>query len=43
MYTVYCGQRYIGKYLARNEQEAIMKATSSQTGNAKHLYKAVQV
>jgi hypothetical protein len=40
MYTVYCGQRYIGKYLARNEQEAIMKATSSQTGNAKHLYRA---
>jgi len=39
MYTVYCGQRNVGKYLARNEQDAINKAASNQSGNAKHLYR----
>lgn len=40
MYTVYCGERYVGKYLATSEKKAIQQATSTQTGNASHLYRA---
>ena len=42
-YKVYCGQRYIGIYKAKDGTSAINQATSNQTGNAKHLYKAKEI
>ena len=44
VYQVYCGERYVGEYLAINEQSAIDQAymktgsASAYTGNGKHLY-----
>lgn len=39
-YEVYCQDRFVGVYLAKSAEEAIKKATSSQSGNATHLYNA---
>jgi len=42
-YKVYCGQRYIGTYRAKDGTSAIKQAQNNQTGNAKHLYKAQEL
>jgi len=42
-YKVYCGQRYIGTYKAKDGTSAIAQAKSNQTGNATHLYKAQEI
>jgi len=42
-YKVYCGERYIGTYRAKDGTSAIKQSQSGQTGNAKHLYRAVEV
>ena len=48
-YEVYCGERYIGRYRAFNEEGAIEQAymktgsSSAYSGNARHMYKAKAV
>jgi len=49
IFAVYCGERYIGRYRDFTPQGAIEQAynktgsASAYTGNARHMYKAVQV
>ena len=49
IYEVYCGERFVGQYRAFSEQSAIDQAymktgsASAYTGNARHMYKAVEV
>ena len=49
IYEVYCGERYIGRYRALTEKSAIEQAymktgsASAYTGNARHMYKAVEI
>lgn len=49
IFAVYCGERYIGKYRDFTPQGAIEQAykktgsASAYSGNARHMYKAVQV
>ena len=49
VYEVYCGERYIGRYRDLTPKGAIEQAymktgsASAYTGNARHMYKAVEV
>ena len=49
IYEVYCGERYIGVYRAFSEKDAIEQAymktgsASAYTGNARHMYKAIEL
>ena len=44
IYEVYCGDRFIGCYKARNADSAIEQASGKQQiGNANHLYKAKEI
>lgn len=49
IFKVYCGDRYVGRYRDFTEQGAIEQAymktrsASAYTGNARHMYRAVEV